>query len=97
MSTFWSYEKAPTSAPGSSSLERANLTPRAEPWLIGLTTSGKPSERSTLGNACAAPSCLIHDSLNEWKSGVGMPAPRIRCLASALSVQHMHAAGPDPV
>ena len=36
-------------------------------------------------------------SANERKSGVGMPASRIRCLASALSVQRMHAPGPEPV
>src|SRR6266566_3074469 len=87
MSTFWSYEKAPTSAPGSSSLERANLTPRAEPWLAGLTTRGNPSALSMSDSSAAAPSSLIDSSRTEWKSGVGTPASRIRYLARTLSVQ----------
>src|SRR2546421_3240168 len=96
MSTFWSYEKAPTSALGSSSFERANLTPRAEPWLAGLTTSGNPSALSMSDSSAAAPSSLIDSSRTEWKSGVGTPASRIRYLASTLSVQRVHAAGPEP-
>src|SRR5437763_2516410 len=97
MSTFWSYEKAPTSALGSSSLERANLTPRAEPWLAGLTTSGNPSALSMSDSSAAAPSSLIDSSRSEWKTGVGTPASRIRYLARPLSVQRVHAAGPEPV
>ncbi len=48
-------------------------------------------------SAAATPSSLMALSLMAVKSGVGMPASRIRYLASALSVQRMHAAGPEPV
>ena len=48
-------------------------------------------------SAAAAPSSRMDASLSVWKAGVGMPASRIRRLASALSVQRAQAAGPEPV
>ncbi len=77
---------------------RANFTPSAEPPARGLDDQ-REAERAldVAAIAAAAPSSLIDASRTKWKSGVGMPASRIRCLASTLSVQRMHAAGPEPV
>ena len=52
---------------------------------------------SSPGSAAATPRSLIALSLNAANAGVGMPASRIRYFARALSVQRMHAAGPEPV
>ena len=49
------------------------------------------------GSAFAAPSERNAVSVNAKKSGVGSPASRMRCLESTLSMQRMHADGPDAV
>ena len=51
-----SYEKAATIAAGTSAAVRANLTPSADPWAAGLTTTGKSRRSSSAGSARAAPS-----------------------------------------
>ena len=71
--------------------------PRAEPWLEGLTTSGKPSRASIGASVSAAPRLRKAVSLKATKSGVGMPASSIRCLARTLSVARMQASTPEPV
>ena len=76
---------------------RANFTPKAEPWLTGLTTSGKCSRSAIAGSACAAPSSLKAVSLNARKSGVGMSASAMSAFATTLSKQRTHAAGGEPV
>ena len=49
------------------------------------------------GSACAAPSSRNAVSLKAKKSGVGMPASRIACLASTLSEARMQADTREPV
>ena len=94
---FHSFREAAIKELGAAEAVRANFTPSADPWLAGFTTRGKPSAASTSRTASPAPSSLIDASRKQWKSGVGMFASRIRYLARTLSVQRIHAAGPEPV
>ena len=71
--------------------------PSAEPWPAGLTTIGKARRSSIAGSAAPAPSSANAVSLKAKKSGVGMPASRITCLAITLSAQRMQADTPEPV
>ena len=48
-------------------------------------------------SASAAPSSRKAVSLKAKKSGVGMPASSIRCLASTLSIAREQASTPEPV
>ncbi len=49
------------------------------------------------GTAAPAPRSRTALWRSDWNSGVGIPASRISCLASTLSVPRAQAAGGDPV
>src|SRR5262249_9701027 len=75
----------------------ANSTPSDDPWLAGLTTSGKPRRSSISSRVSAAPSSRKAVALKAAQSGVGTPAARISCFAATLSMQSAQAATPEPV
>ena len=73
------------------------MTPSEEPWLAGLTTSGKPSRCSISSRVSAAPSSWKAVALNATQSGVAIRCARSTCLEATLSMHNAHAATRGPV